>query len=920
MKETFIQNAPLFSSLTLPEQQAIASAMQEQNFTKGEVLFAQGQSLVKLYVIRTGWVKLTTTVEGGRNIVNNLGPGSLVGEMDMLLGQASVSAAQAVSEASVWSLSQADLEKIVQAQPSIGLKLGAALGKRVKALNRYLVDNRLQQMSLFTSLSEVELMTIAETLQPLEIRRGGLVFRAGAPGETMFIVESGEVVVTSATEEAGEAFRTLHVGDLIGEMAVLTGKSYDATARAASEVVLWAWNRKDFLNLTAQYPHVRVALSERISQSLSVADQAIAQKQLTKLPLFSGLPETVTNAVSAVLVLRHYPAGECIFKVGDAGDALLLVDSGDVRLESETEPLRFVRPGGYYGEMTLITGQNRTVNAYADSDCNLWLLYKSDYDELLARYPALGTALTNAVSAHLNSQEHLFINHQLRNVAIFSKLGDAELHDIAQAMELLTFRRGDVIYAEGQPGEAVYFIETGEVQLATRTGDSPKLSFEMLRPGSFFGEMALLTDSPRKHTARAAASQTQIWQLTKDAFDQLASKYPQLSWALSKALNERLARTEAQPSPAPMRPPAAPHTLQATIAPASHPAIARRPTTLAIKRPMARPPAKQGVPLTVKPNTPQAKNGATRAVGSARPIPGQPVPARPNTSRALVPVQPRSNAMALVVTQSATWVAERPLGFKLQMASLALLLLWLCGIATPVTLFSAISSSEGQAFIASLTSPDNPSAPVLRRLALQPTFTPTPLPTATPEATAVSSQPSPTKPPVVVIAQPTATPTPVRRTIAAPPPTATPTTAAQIQVASVQNEFKLTQLRQLTPCENNGGHHFHVLVLDKAGKGIPNVQVQFIRDDGIFTDNTGKKLNETIPTLGVTPNNSAGYLNWPIYKGRVRVKVLSGSSDITDWVSVDLPDQACVKNGEVVNPIGNSLYHYSYLAVFQRTR
>jgi hypothetical protein len=218
-------------------------------------------------------------------------------------------------------------------------------------------------------------------------------------------------------------------------------------------------------------------------------------------------------------------------------------------------------------------------------------------------------------------------------------------------------------------------------------------------------------------------------------------------------------------------------------------------------------------------------------------------------------------------------------------------------------------------------SPDNPTAPVLRHLVMQPTFTPTPLPTATPEATAVPPQPSPTKAPVVVIAQPTPTPTAVRRTIAAPQPTTTQTPApSQIQVASVENEFKLVQLRQLTPCENNGGHHFHVLVVDKGGNGLPNIQVQFIRDDGVVNDSTGKKLNETMPALGVTPNNSAGYLNWPIYKGRVRAKVLSGSSDITDWVSVDLPDQACVKNGEIVNPIGNSLYHYSYLAVFQRTR
>lgn len=929
MKDSFIQNAPLFSSLTAAEQQAIASDLQEQHFTKGEVLFAQGQLLLKLYLIQAGWVKLTTTVEGGRNIVNNLGAGSLVGEMDMLLAQSAASAAQAVSEVTVWTLTQSDLENLVCAQPSIGLKLSAVLGKRLKALDKYLVKNRLQRMELFAQLNETELMAIAESLQPFEIRRGGLVFRAGAPGETMFIIESGEVAVTSAAEESGEMFRTLRTGELVGEMAVLTGRPYDAMARAATEVALWAWHRKDFLNLTTYYPNIRTVLSEHVSQALSSAEQAVAQKQLTKLSLFAGLPETVLSAISSVLVLRHYPAGKSIFKLGDAGDALVLVDSGDVRLESELEALRFVRPGGYYGEMALMTGQSRTVHAYADTDCNLWLLYKSDYDELLARYPTLGTTLSHAVSTQLNSQNHTFVNHQLRNVSIFNKLGDAELQDIAQMMESLTFRRGEVVYTEGQPGDAVYFIESGEMQLATRVSDSPKLSFELLRAGSFFGEMALLTDSPRKNTARAAASDTQVWRLTKDAFDALVFRYPQLSWALSKALNERLARTESQPTPlAQIRSATTPRATQSTLAPTSRPTTARPSPTPAVARarPPARPTIKQSAPLTIKPNTPQAKlaastsrHGTTRAFGYARPVPGQPVPARPNTSRALVPVQQKPNSMALVVTQGVTWAAERPLGFKLQVASLLMLFVWLCGIAAPVTLFSAANSPEGQEFIASLTSPDNPSSPARRLAAMQPTFTPTPLPTATPEATAVPPKPSPTKAPVVVIAQPTSTPTTVRRTIVAPVATAT-SAPVQIQAASVENEFKLVQVRQLTPCENNGGHHFHVLITDKAGNGLPNVQVQFIRDDGVVNDSTGKKLNETIPALGVNPNNSSGYLNWPIYKGRVRVKVLSGSSDISDWVTVDLPDQSCVKNGEVVNPIGNSLYHFSYLAVFQRTR
>lgn len=929
MKETFIQNAPLFSSLSPDEQQIIGEALKPQAFAKGETLLTQGQPTASLFLIQSGWVKQATVLDSGRTILNNLGPGSLVGDMDLLLGQLASSSAQANSDVSVWSLSEEDLDKILNEHPLIGLKLSGALGSRVKQLERYLVQHRLRHMPLFADLERTELTAIAEKLEPLDIRRGGLIFRAGAPAERMFIVEQGEVMLTSTA--ASEPFRQLGPGDMLGEMALLTNKPYDGVARASTEVVLWALPRNDFLALTARYPNIRVAMSNRLSQPLSIDDRVLAQARLRQLALFKDLPDLTLNAIASVLVLRHYPADEQIFQAGDAGDALIIVDSGAVQLSDDQQRTSALRPGEHYGELSLLTGRSRTHSATALSDSNVWLLYKSDFEELLARYPALGDALSKAISARLASTNNLFLNQHLRRISLFAGLNDAERRDIAEVLRAAHFNRGDVIFAEGERGDAVYFIETGEVQLATRIGESYQMNFERLIAGDFFGELALLNDAPRKSTARAVVNDTQLWVLHKADFEQILTRYPQLALSLSKVLSERLARTDARANRTAGRTPIKPPTA-GYLAPVTRPAAARPAPVPVAKRsptPQTKTPAR-ATPLKVKPPSAPAQAAAKphTAMPQQRPVAARPqlrrAPGTPQTTavairpvqRALVPVrQPVADPLTLAVVDSVKWVIERPMGTKFRMVALTILFVWLCGISAPIAIISALRAPQINEQLNALGVAVNIGDDGLPQVALGvPTFTPTPQPTNRAATGTPVPKTSPTSAPKIV-ASPTRAPT----RVAQAQPSATPTTGPVIAPAAAQQQssvdFKLVKVRQLTPCENNGNHNLYVVVLDKDGKGIPNIPVEFSWPDGSFRDVTGKKT-ENIPYLGVDAKTTAGYVDWPVFKGPVRARVVAGTSDQTEWLRFDLPDQTCEKTG---NTIGNSTFHYSYLIVFQKT-
>lgn len=74
---------------------------------------------------------------------------------------------------------------------------------------------------------------------------------------------------------------------------------------------------------------------------------------------------------------------------------------------------------------------------------------------------------------------------------------------IADALVVEEFDRGKVICMQGEPGEKFYIVERGEVSITRRSSSSaPAVEVDRCKPGAYFGEIALLTNQPRKATVR----------------------------------------------------------------------------------------------------------------------------------------------------------------------------------------------------------------------------------------------------------------------------------------------------------------------------------------------------------------------------------------------------------------------------------
>jgi CRP/FNR family transcriptional regulator, cyclic AMP receptor protein len=111
----------------------------------------------------------------------------------------------------------------------------------------------------------------------------------------------------------------------------------------------------------------------------------------------------------------------------------------------------------------------------------------------------------------------------LGEVPLFQGLPDDDLDAMASACRIRRFRRGEVIFHQGDPGDALHIILAGRVKISSPSETGVEAILTTLRPGEFFGALALIDGAPRSATATAVEpSETMI--LPRERFRQLVNE------------------------------------------------------------------------------------------------------------------------------------------------------------------------------------------------------------------------------------------------------------------------------------------------------------------------------------------------------------------------------------------------------------
>lgn len=132
----------------------------------------------------------------------------------------------------------------------------------------------------------------------------------------------------------------------------------------------------------------------------------------------------------------------------------------------------------------------------------------------------------------------------LRQVPLFAGVAPAKLKLLAFASDRVSYRTGEIVFRQGDPGDAAYVILEGRADILAEAGGS-QIKIAELADNAIVGEIAILCDVARTATVRAAGP-LEALRIRKDDFLKLLADYPDMMFEILRSLAQRLTRTTTE--------------------------------------------------------------------------------------------------------------------------------------------------------------------------------------------------------------------------------------------------------------------------------------------------------------------------------------------------------------------------------------
>jgi CRP/FNR family cyclic AMP-dependent transcriptional regulator len=130
----------------------------------------------------------------------------------------------------------------------------------------------------------------------------------------------------------------------------------------------------------------------------------------------------------------------------------------------------------------------------------------------------------------------------LARVPIFKRLDAQELEHLAEEIDQVNYKAGETIFHEHDHGDALYVLEEGEVRIWVTDEDVKEVTLTELKPGAFFGELAVL-DRGERSTNATAITDLHLHRLSSDDFQEFLIEHPDCAIDVICEIGARMRQT-----------------------------------------------------------------------------------------------------------------------------------------------------------------------------------------------------------------------------------------------------------------------------------------------------------------------------------------------------------------------------------------
>ena len=280
------------------------------------------------------------------------------------------------------------------------------------------------------------------------------------------------------------------------------------------------------------YPLIKQALNQGyevvehiLGRDVMPADQGLVDEKLlplggnpieqlamvrAALPFFKDLSDSQFRELIIESTIRRVAPGQVIFSRNEYSDSFISIISGSVAIDSPSGTPVQLSQGNFFGEMSLLSGRRRSATVRAHTDAIL-----------LEAPRKIVLKFMNSVESIKRSLDQIFMVRSFQSTVFPSAPADF-LVELARRSKQKNFKKGEVLFKEGDPGEVMYVIRKGSVKISRRNNSGQDITQTYLPAGNIVGEMALLSNDPRSATVTAAVPVETIL-IERPDFDALLS-------------------------------------------------------------------------------------------------------------------------------------------------------------------------------------------------------------------------------------------------------------------------------------------------------------------------------------------------------------------------------------------------------------
>jgi len=255
---------------------------------------------------------------------------------------------------------------------------------------------------------------------------------------------------------------------------------------------------------------------------------------LESLGFLATVPQAGLDRLARAARVREYPSGTNVVRQGDRGDQFFVIAVGEaavmVRERAEDRTLDRLGVGDYFGERALLGDGVRRATVRSLTPLKVLAFPAETFWKELAGTMAWEARLRMVLGER----------ERLEALPIFAGMGSRQLDLLAVKLQVQEVEPGETLVRQGDPGDTFFIVRDGEMEVLVSANGARRRA-NLLKPGDFFGEVALLYDVPRTATVRAR-SRASVWRLGRQDFRDLVGRYMGLEGDVAKVAASRLRR------------------------------------------------------------------------------------------------------------------------------------------------------------------------------------------------------------------------------------------------------------------------------------------------------------------------------------------------------------------------------------------